>query len=180
MPTRSRRIERSPGAPMTTSRSRCVRTCLRDGTGGGVQTGGGISAGMARYGGRFRLDAYAWLPLLYETHVLLRGRAAQWLIRVRRVSMGRVRRHQPHRRQGWYRSSAPVRWRSARSGHVAAVRRLPRLLRLPRMPTGFPSPAEDVAEAPLDLNDLLAPRPAATFYAQVSGDALLDAVTCPQ
>jgi len=32
-----------------------------------------------------------------------------------------------------------------------------------------------MAEAPLDLNDLLAPRPAATFYVQVSGDALLDA-----
>lgn len=46
--------------------------------------------------------------------------------------------------------------------------------RVRRMPTGFPSPAEDMAESPLDLNALLAPRPAATFYLEMAGDALLD------
>lgn len=38
----------------------------------------------------------------------------------------------------------------------------------------FPRPAEDVAESPLDLNELLAPRPAAKFYLEMAGDALLD------
>lgn len=47
-------------------------------------------------------------------------------------------------------------------------------VRVRRIPTSFPSSAEDMAEPPLDLNALLAPRPAVTFYLEMVGDALLD------
>lgn len=40
---------------------------------------------------------------------------------------------------------------------------------------GFPSPAEQYIEAPLDLNDLLVKKPAATFFVRVSGDSMHDA-----
>ena len=33
---------------------------------------------------------------------------------------------------------------------------------------GFPSPAEQYQETPLDLNELLVKRPAATFFVKVS------------
>jgi DNA polymerase V len=39
---------------------------------------------------------------------------------------------------------------------------------------GFPSPAGDYHEAPLDLNDKLAPNPAATFLVRVDGDSMLN------
>lgn len=38
---------------------------------------------------------------------------------------------------------------------------------------GFPSPAEQYVEAPLDLNQLLVTRPAATFFLKVSGDSMI-------
>jgi len=38
---------------------------------------------------------------------------------------------------------------------------------------GFPSPAEQYQEAPLDLNELLVKRPAATYFARVSGDSMI-------
>ena len=38
--------------------------------------------------------------------------------------------------------------------------------------SGFPSPAEDVAESSLDLQALMAPRPAATFFLRMRGDAM--------
>ncbi len=38
---------------------------------------------------------------------------------------------------------------------------------------GFPSPAEQYAESPLDLNTLLVPRPAATFFVRVEGDSMI-------
>lgn len=38
---------------------------------------------------------------------------------------------------------------------------------------GFPSPAEQYAEPPLDLNELLVKRPAATFFVRVSGDSMI-------
>ncbi len=41
--------------------------------------------------------------------------------------------------------------------------------------TGFPSPADDYIEERLDLNKLLIEHPAATFYAQVEGDSMIDA-----
>jgi DNA polymerase V len=72
-------------------------------------------------------------------------------------------------------------WRCEANG---AVMRLPDdremvnvtpFARVRRIPTSFPSSAEDiVAEPPLDLNALLALRPAVTFYLEMAGDALLD------
>ena len=37
---------------------------------------------------------------------------------------------------------------------------------------GFPSPAEQYLEPPLDLNELLVKRPAATFFVKVVGDSM--------
>ena len=37
---------------------------------------------------------------------------------------------------------------------------------------GFPSPAEQYQEPPLDLNELLVRRPAATFFVRVQGDSM--------
>lgn len=56
---------------------------------------------------------------------------------------------------------------AARSGHIGQVKRIA------RMQTGFPSPAEDMAEKPLRLDDLLVSRPESTFFVQMDGDALL-------
>ncbi len=42
----------------------------------------------------------------------------------------------------------------------------------PGVHTGFPSPAEDFQDRPLDLNDFLVPNPPATIFARVEGDAL--------
>lgn len=38
---------------------------------------------------------------------------------------------------------------------------------------GFPSPAEQYVEPPLDLNELLVKRPAATFFVRVSGESMI-------
>ena len=38
---------------------------------------------------------------------------------------------------------------------------------------GFPSPAEQYQEPPLDLNELLVRRPAATFFVRVQGDSMI-------
>ena len=40
---------------------------------------------------------------------------------------------------------------------------------------GFPSPAEQYIESPLDLNELLVYRPAATFFVRAAGDSMLNA-----
>lgn len=40
---------------------------------------------------------------------------------------------------------------------------------------GFPSPAEDYVEGPLDLNRHLIVHPAATFFVRVSGDSMIGA-----
>lgn len=37
---------------------------------------------------------------------------------------------------------------------------------------GFPSPAEQYLEPPLDLNELLVRRPAATYFVRVQGDSM--------
>ncbi|NLF92650.1 MAG: translesion error-prone DNA polymerase V autoproteolytic subunit [Oligosphaeraceae bacterium] len=50
----------------------------------------------------------------------------------------------------------------------------PPLLGAPVM-AGFPSPAEQYLEAPLDLNDLLVHQPAATFFVRAAGDSMLGA-----
>jgi len=38
---------------------------------------------------------------------------------------------------------------------------------------GFPSPAEQYQETPLDLNELLVQRPAATFFVKVQGESMI-------
>lgn len=43
------------------------------------------------------------------------------------------------------------------------------------VPAGFPSPAEDYAEGPLDLNQYLIHHPAATFFVRVKGDSMIGA-----
>lgn len=48
-------------------------------------------------------------------------------------------------------------------------------LYLPRVPAGFPSPADDYVDRPLDLNDLLVQRPEATFFVEVEGDSMVEA-----
>jgi DNA polymerase V len=40
---------------------------------------------------------------------------------------------------------------------------------------GFPSPAEDHIDRKLDLNELLVPHPAATFFVRVAGDSMTNA-----
>ena len=40
---------------------------------------------------------------------------------------------------------------------------------------GFPSPADDYEEKPLDLNDLVIKHPSATFFVRVQGDSMLQA-----
>lgn len=44
-----------------------------------------------------------------------------------------------------------------------------------RVSAGFPSPAEDYIERQLDLNELLIPHPAATFFVRVSGESMTGA-----
>ena len=44
---------------------------------------------------------------------------------------------------------------------------------------GFPSPAEQYIESPLDLNKLLVKKPAATFYVKATGDSMVDAGIFP-
>ncbi len=40
---------------------------------------------------------------------------------------------------------------------------------------GFPSPADDYIEKPLDLNELLVKHPEATFFVRVQGDSMVEA-----
>ena len=40
---------------------------------------------------------------------------------------------------------------------------------------GFPSPAEDYADRPLDLHELLIEHPSATFFVRVEGDSMQEA-----
>lgn len=40
---------------------------------------------------------------------------------------------------------------------------------------GFPSPADDYIDAPLDLNELLITKPAATFFVKAKGDSMIGA-----
>jgi DNA polymerase V len=44
-----------------------------------------------------------------------------------------------------------------------------------RVPAGFPSPAEEYVEGPLDLNDYLIRHEAATFYVRVTGHSMTGA-----
>lgn len=42
-----------------------------------------------------------------------------------------------------------------------------------RVPAGFPSPAEDYLDRPLDFNELLIAHPAATFAVRVTGESMI-------
>lgn len=44
-----------------------------------------------------------------------------------------------------------------------------------RVAAGFPSPAEDYIDKKLDLNELLVPHPASTFFVRVEGDSMIGA-----
>jgi len=46
---------------------------------------------------------------------------------------------------------------------------------LNRVRVGWPSPAEDYVERPIDLNEYLIKNPAATYFVRVSGDSMIDA-----
>ena len=48
-----------------------------------------------------------------------------------------------------------------------------------RVAAGFPSPADDYLEHPLDFNDLLIANPAATFAVRVAGDSMIGARIFP-
>ncbi|MDA3954329.1 MAG: translesion error-prone DNA polymerase V autoproteolytic subunit [Bacteroidales bacterium] len=43
------------------------------------------------------------------------------------------------------------------------------------IPAGFPSPADDYLELPLDLNEKLIRNPSSTFFAQISGSSMINA-----
>lgn len=47
------------------------------------------------------------------------------------------------------------------------------------VPAGFPSPAEDYLDPPLDFNELLVAHPAATFAVRVAGDSMVGAGIYP-
>ncbi len=49
-------------------------------------------------------------------------------------------------------------------------------VRIQRLTTGFASPAEDFLAAPLSLDDLVSRHPAATFFMEMSGDAMLPTI----
>ena len=48
-----------------------------------------------------------------------------------------------------------------------------------KVPAGFPSPAEDYMEPPLDLNAHLVHNPAATFLVRVAGRSMINAGIAP-
>ena len=60
------------------------------------------------------------------------------------------------------------------AGEIAATVRSGYAMLTKRAPTGFPSPAEDRADAPLDLHTLLIRHPATTFFVEVVDEALID------
>lgn len=48
-----------------------------------------------------------------------------------------------------------------------------------KVPAGFPSPADDYIDRPLDFNELLIVNPAATFAIRVASDSMIDAGIFP-
>jgi len=46
---------------------------------------------------------------------------------------------------------------------------------LSKVRVGWPSPADDYVERPIDLNEHLIKNPAATYFVRVSGDSMIDA-----
>ena len=60
------------------------------------------------------------------------------------------------------------------NGEIAAAARSGHAMLMKRVPTGFPGPAGDRAEASLDLHTLLIRRPATTFFVEMADEALVD------
>jgi len=58
-------------------------------------------------------------------------------------------------------------------GIIIAVSKTPKISG--SVVAGFPSPAEQYQEPPLDLNELLVKRPAATYFVRVEGDSMVGA-----
>lgn len=50
----------------------------------------------------------------------------------------------------------------------------------PRVPAGFPSPAQDYIEGSLDLNEYLVPHPTSTFFIRVDGFSMINAGIHPE
>lgn len=69
---------------------------------------------------------------------------------------------------------AQPRFHNARPVAFGAVA-LPLPLYTSRIAAGFPSPADDHLEAPLDLNEHLVKHPSATFVVKVDGDSMTGA-----
>lgn len=61
--------------------------------------------------------------------------------------------------------------------HAIAI--IPRPLYGSAVPAGFPSPADDHIQNPLDLNEYIIKHPASTFFVRVSGDSMKDAGISP-
>ena len=57
--------------------------------------------------------------------------------------------------------------------NITSTHKLPFYLSSVR--AGFPSPADDYIESPLDLNEYLIKRPASTFYVRVKGNSMIQA-----
>ena len=71
---------------------------------------------------------------------------------------------------------SPTKTRSRQARPVALMPpALPLPLYTSRIAAGFPSPADDHLEAPLDLNEHLVKHPAATFVVRVDGDSMAGA-----
>ena len=63
---------------------------------------------------------------------------------------------------------------AAENIHTEPLPPNPPLMQSPAV-CGFPSPAEQYVETPLDLNELLVKTPAATFFVRASGDSMTGA-----
>jgi DNA polymerase V len=63
----------------------------------------------------------------------------------------------------------------------AVIARTPAIVpfALSHVPAGFPSPAEEYLDRPLDFNELLIEQPAATFAVRVVGDSMIGAGIFP-
>ena len=70
-------------------------------------------------------------------------------------------------------------WKNKRTMHHKKTAKQTECGNPPLMATpvaaGFPSPAEQYIESPLDLNELLVHRPAATFFVRAAGDSMTGA-----
>jgi len=74
------------------------------------------------------------------------------------------------------RAQAPAQPRLLKARPVAFnAATVPLPLYTSRIAAGFPSPADDHLEAPLDLNEHLVKHPAATFVVRVDGDSMTGA-----